>query len=192
MDGELEFDYGRHWAIGTEPYDPSLQRYIREPLPSEPTYDLCKVCSSIDFDAIKAIDYTSAPARPEKLTPVFIFPEKHFWDSSCPFCRLMIPFQKDLLVFTEMTLACWELGLLEPQARQETTPDLVFVGATDHHKLYTIRNELLLYRPAKTAAKQCALESPRHLHDSWMINQLDNCQTHPRRTNITKRKQELL
>ena len=178
MDEDNDFDYGCHWATGTEPYDRTLQRYIRKQSPGEPTYDLCKVCTSIDFDAIKAIDYATVSVK--NPTPLFLFPEGTSWfDPLCPFCRLMGPFNTAWQESQTWTSSCRvALCLLEAKGRQGEVPGLIFsVMTLPSTWMYSLNEELLLYQPTSTPAKQCALASTRHLHDTWLAKELNFCET---------------
>lgn len=193
MEEGLEVDYGRHWATGTVPYDPTLQRYIRKPLPDEPTYDLCESCRTIDFKAIRDVEPTTVAIGPEDFLPVFSFPEGLQWLTlSCPFCRVMKPYIEPFITIwqkgTKRKLITWTLGFAETRTRYTTELALIFYVA-DRDQVYEFRippHELLLYAMAPTVGKHCVLKPQRHMNDSWMRKELELCQSlHGHETSTT-------
>lgn len=180
---DVAFDYGRHWATGIEPYDPTLQKYTRECLPGGPTYNLCEICRNIDFDAIKDIQMETVPRLRSVVVPVFLFPKGLDWlDSSCPFCRLMDPYvQAWVEKGASPSQIGWQIGLRTIWTTKGQTTALVFDGSGSHGdssvRLLGVRNEVLLYSVAPGVGKECALKSHRYLNASWLRGELEICQS---------------
>lgn len=94
MDPDSGIDRGRAWATGSEPYDTSLRRYIRQAPPGSADYGFCQACNSVDFAAIRAIDQatilTTYTENIGRVYHVFRLPHlRGLENPSCPLCRML-------------------------------------------------------------------------------------------------------